>query len=169
MAQGFITLDRKLQDHWLWSDKPFSRGQAWVDLLFLVNHRQEKIVFNGKQETVERGSRITSIRKLADRWGWSKSKVARFLSALESDEMIVMNSDTCRTALTVVNYDKYQSRRTPSGHKKDTGETAAGHAREQTKNDKRMIKNEKEGADAPGAPSGQTDEERRKRIAELRK
>lgn len=76
MAQrkGWIYLHRSLVDHWLWNDKPFSKGQAWVDLLLLANYEDVKIPYKGEVVTCERGVVNRSITFLADRWGWSRKK-----------------------------------------------------------------------------------------------
>mgnify|MGYP003106309095 CR=1 FL=1 len=130
MSEGWIRLDRKLMSHWLWQKKPFSPGQAWVDLLLMVNHKSERTSFDGKTITIKKGSRITSIRLLADRWGWSKDKTVRFLNSLENDEMLIKKSDTKKTVLTIVNYGNYQNqpptKKTRTGRKSDTSETPPG-------------------------------------------
>ena len=111
--KGYILLHRSLQDCWIWFDDPkFTKGQAWVDLLMMVNHADKRLQFNGEFITVEEGQVITSIRSLAERWGWSKDSVKRFLNLLERDMMITQNCDTHRTLVTIVNYGIYQDRRT---------------------------------------------------------
>ena len=69
---GWIKLHRGLAEHYLWTEKPFTRGQAWIDLLIIVNHADNKTMMDGVMTEVKRGSRITSIRKLGDRWGMVK-------------------------------------------------------------------------------------------------
>lgn len=108
MAKGWISLHRQIWDSWVWKDKPFSKGQAWIDLLLMANHEDKKTLIGNQLVVVKRGSRITSIRKLCDRWGWSNTKVRAFLSLLEQDGMIVVESDTKKTTLTIVNYSDYQ-------------------------------------------------------------
>lgn len=76
---GWIKLHRKITDHWLWEDKPFARGQAMIDLLILAGYNDQPKYVDGNLETVERGSMVTSIRRLCDRWGWSNSKVIKVL------------------------------------------------------------------------------------------
>lgn len=105
--KGYIRLHRQIQDCWVWDDK-FSKGQAWVDLLLSANHRDKKMPFNDEIVTIERGQYLTSMRKLADRWGWNRSTVSRFLKLLEKDEMITTNVTTSHTLITIVNYDIYQ-------------------------------------------------------------
>ena len=112
MAKGWISIHRQIWDCWVWKDKPFSKGQAWIDLLLMVNHEDKKTLIGNQLITVKRGSRITSIRKLCDRWGWSNTKVRAFLSLLEQDGMIVVKSDTKKTTLTIVNYSDYQDMNT---------------------------------------------------------
>ena len=108
-GKGWITLNRSLQDHWLWECKPFSKGQAWVDLILLANHQDKKCVFEKSVISVKRGQLITSIKKLAMRWGWDKKTVTKFLSLLESDGMISKKSTTQWTTLTLIKYDDFQN------------------------------------------------------------
>lgn len=103
---GWIKLHRKITDHWLWEDKPFARGQAMIDLLILARYNDQSKYIDGNLETVERGSVVTSIRRLCDRWGWSNSKVVKFLKTLENDSIIHVKSDTKKT---VKNNNKYNN------------------------------------------------------------
>lgn len=135
-------MHRNLADHWLWEDKPFSRGQAWIDLLFMVNHKENKTFIDGRLEEVKRGQTITSIRKLCDRWGWSNTKVKKFLLMLEQDEMIVVKSDSKKTVVTIVKYEVYQdseSEKTTVKHQKNDSEASQKHTNKNEKN----VKNEK--------------------------
>lgn len=52
---GWIKLHRTLTMHELWTAEPFTRGQAWVDLLLLANHRPGHIRKRGILVEVERG------------------------------------------------------------------------------------------------------------------
>lgn len=107
--KGWISLYRSIQDHWLWQEKPFSKAQAWLDLLLSANYQDKKIVFDSNLVEVKRGEFITSIRKLCERWGWSNSKVKKFLDTLQLDGMITYKSDTKKTAINIVNYNVYQT------------------------------------------------------------
>lgn len=109
--KGYIKLYRNVRDHWLWKKEPFSIGQAWIDLLMMVNHEDKKVLFNGRLVTVKRGSCITSIRKLADRWKRNKRTVSKFLDLFEEDGMIVQKRDSHCTTINVVNYSNYQATR----------------------------------------------------------
>lgn len=82
-AAGWISVHRKIKDNWIWADKPFSKGQAWIDLLLMANHSDKKVVLGNEVILVERGSFITSEKKLMENWGWSKEKVRRFCVCLK--------------------------------------------------------------------------------------
>ena len=142
MDDGWIKLYRCITEHWVWKDKPFSKGQAWIDILLLSNHDDSKFVFGNELIDVERGSFITSETKLSDRWGWSRHKVRDFLNLLESDSMLVKKSDAKRTSLKVLNYSVWQNSPTTKGQKKDSCGTAAGQLRDTNKNVKN-VKNDK--------------------------
>lgn len=84
--EGWISIYRQIINNWLWkSSEPFDKRSAWIDLLLMVNYKTENIEFNGKIIAIERGQRITSIEKLADRWKWSRHKVSNFLIKLEKE------------------------------------------------------------------------------------
>ena len=106
---GWQKIYRDIQEHWLWEDKPFSRGQAWIDLILLVNHEDNKALIDGELVEVKRGSKITSLRKLAEQWGWSTTKVKKFLEQLEKDNMIKYKTDTKKTLVSIENYGLYQN------------------------------------------------------------
>ena len=105
---GWIKIHRDILYHEIWSDKPFSKGQAWIDLILMANHSDNKCMVGNKVEEIKRGSFITSELKLMDRWGWGRKKVQLFLKFLESESMIVRSANNKRTAITIVNYDVYQ-------------------------------------------------------------
>jgi len=117
--QGWISLHRSIQDHWLWNDKPFDKARAWIDILLTANHQGNKFLLGNELVEVERGSFITSELKLMEKWGWSKTKVRNFLELLEKDNMLFKKSDRKKTTLTIVNYSVYQE---TGNHEKTTKE-----------------------------------------------
>ena len=102
---GWIVISRQLQEHWLWNEKPFGKGQAWIDLLFLANYKDKKKIYKGEIVTCKRGDVNYSISFLADRWGWDRKTVRRFLAVLERDHMVTVSATTQRTTITIENYD----------------------------------------------------------------
>ena len=122
--KGWVAIYRQVQDHWLWQDKPFSKGQAWIDMLLLANHDDNKFLFGNELIEVKCGSFITSELKLMERWGWSKRKTRSFLDLLQSDGMIVKTSNRKRTAINIVKYEDYAVLRTANEPQADCDRTA---------------------------------------------
>ena len=123
---GYLKLFRKIQEHWLWQDRPFSKGQAWIDLLLMANHRETRFVLGNEVITAGAGDVITSEQKLMKRWGWSKSKVRAFLQLLEQDGMISKKADTKKTTLTLCNYRDYNDPGTAKRPPTNRAETTPG-------------------------------------------
>lgn len=147
---GWITLHRQLADHDLWLAEPFTRGQAWVDLLMLANHKDGCIRVRGNKIPVARGQVGWSQKRLAERWKWSRTKVRNFLDELENEEQqIVQHKNNTTSVITLVNFKKYQLERTAENtterQQKDSRKTL-------TKNDKND-KNKKN-TDNSNEPSG---------------
>lgn len=142
-GKGYIKLYRQIQDCWIWNTGKFDKRSAWIDLLMMANHKETKLLFNGKLIEIQRGQFITSINNLASRWGWSKSTVYQFLNILNSDNMIERESDNKRTLVTIINYEVYQGSenadRTITEHEPNTNRTLA-ETNNNDKNDKNIRK-----------------------------
>lgn len=140
---GWIKLYRDITDHWIWQEKPFDKRSAWIDLILMANHKDNKFVFGNELTEVKRGSFITSVRKLCNKWGWSNTKVTSFLQILKNDNMIDFLSDTKKTVVTIVNYGLYQdindTETTQKRHRNDT-ETTQKHTNKNDKNVKNVKK-----------------------------
>ena len=115
MGRGFIKFYRDIQEHWIWQDKPYAKGQAWMDLLMMANFAETKRERFGQIVTVERGQIITSEQALADKWGWTRRKVQRFLERLEADAMLTRKGSALGSTITIVNYSIYQGKGTTDG------------------------------------------------------
>jgi hypothetical protein len=107
--EGWISIHRKIKDNWIWDDKPFSKGQAWIDILLRVNHADNKILIGNQLIEVKRGQTIWSILDMSEAWGWSKTKVSNFLKLLENENNIEQKRTTKYTLITVAKWDMYQS------------------------------------------------------------
>lgn len=150
-GQGFILLYRRIWDCWIWEDA--NDLKRWIDLLMLANHADKKIKFDGELITISRGQYLTSIRKLADRWGCTTKTVRKFLELLESDTMIVRKSTPRATLINIVNYEIYQGFEDEKGTVSNTLSNTVSntvttlqspHSLPTNNNDKTMINNDKE-------------------------
>lgn len=161
LDKGYIKLYRSVRDNWIWDEGPYDRAHAWIDILLSASHCNTKMLFNGNLITVKRGTYITSIRKLADKWGWSRDKTAKFLNELEKDGMIAKNSDRYRTLLTVEKYSVYQDKpATKPATKKPHVSHASATDPAQSMNYKGIQKNYKENkGPSDGAASADSDDD----------
>lgn len=145
MNNGYIKLWRCIKDNPIWFEEPFTRGQAWIDLLMVANHKIGTIRRRGIRVTVNRGEVGMSLRELAERWRWSLGKVQRFFDDLKIDTQIHYRMDTENLNVTnlicITNYEKYQSTDTETDTKTDT-ETIRKQV--QNKNEKNKKKKEEE-------------------------
>lgn len=120
MEKGWIKVHRSITECFIWTDKPFDKARAWIDLLLLVCHKDKKIMIDGKPFTVARGSYLISRGKLAERWGWSLKKLDNYLRVLEREEMVTTFSTKKGIVITIVNYDKFQVKGTTEDTVEDT-------------------------------------------------
>ena len=142
---GWIKLHRSILDHWIYESKdPFSKREAWVDILLQVNYTPKKVNIGGDLFECGIGESVNSLDTWAKRWGWNKSKVRRFLKLLESDSMVVTKSIQKTTHLTVVNYETYQDVRnadeTQMKRKRNADETQMTPTKEGKKERRKEIK-----------------------------
>ena len=108
LSSGWIKLHRKILDCFIWQDKPYDKARAWIDLLLIAMHHDKKMLIDDEVVIIQRGSFMTSIVKLADRWGWSRNKVVRYLDMLESEQMLNTKRTPKGTLITIVKYDVFQ-------------------------------------------------------------
>lgn len=107
-SQGWISLHRSLQDHPLWKGEPFTKGQAWVDLLLYANHKPARLMIKNTLINLDRGQQARSQLTLSKEWKWSVNKVKRFLKLLETDQMLTMQTNQQTTIITICNYSSFQ-------------------------------------------------------------
>ena len=111
MTRGWIKLWRSCEDNPLYFSEPFTKFQAWIDLLILANHRKKTVSIRGILVTVDRGQVLAGEEFLAERWKWSRGKVRRFMAYLSSKtvQQIVQQKNNVCTVVSITNFDRYQS------------------------------------------------------------
>lgn len=143
-SDGWIKLHRSIMDTPEWLAEPFTRAQAWVDLLLLANHTTGYIRRRGILVAIDRGCVGYSEEQLADRWQWSRGKVRRFFSELmrlsrishKISEKTVQKNSTVSSLIYIINYDRYQLNGT-EGSTEDGTENGTGTKK--NKNEKNII------------------------------
>ena len=109
MENSWIRLHRKLMDDPLYFAEPFTKMQAWIDLLLLANFADRVTFIRGNRVTIKRGQVAYSREWFSGRWRWSRGRVERFLLMLENDRKIVQQKSRLISIVTIVNYDFYQN------------------------------------------------------------
>lgn len=108
---GWVKIHRTIRNNWLWTSEPYSKGQAWIDLILNANHSPAKFMIKGQLVSVERGQQARSIETLCSDWQWSRNKVKRFLGALKSDGMLDYQANHLTTIITICNYNDFQGKK----------------------------------------------------------
>lgn len=129
--QGWISIHRQIKNHWLWDEKKFTKGQAWIDILLRVNHKPKKISIGNEIVEVKSGQTVWSIKDMSIRWGWSRKKVSDFLTILEKEQMLNQKRTSKYTLITVENWTLYQNQE----HQKNIKRTSKEHQKNTNNND----------------------------------
>lgn len=112
---GWIKIHRNITENPMYFSEPFTRMQAWIDLLLVANYRDSVIYVRGNKVDVKRGQIAKSQDFFATRWKWSRGKVIRFLDELQKCGQIVQQKSNVITLISVVNYEYYQQDGTADG------------------------------------------------------
>lgn len=132
--KGWISIHRKIEDNRFWLLEPFTKGQAWVDLILLANHQDGFIEKRGITIPVKRGQVGWSEISLAKRWRWSRNKLRRFLRTLKTEQQIEQQTNKICSLITIINYNHYQINGT-------TNDTTDGTTKGQQKDNRRNTNN----------------------------
>jgi hypothetical protein len=136
---GFVAIHRRLAEHPLFASDA-GRFGAWVWLIANAAWKPTAVRIKGTLTHLERGELTFSQRFLAEKWGWSKSRVDRFIADLRAEGMIATRSKIGASAghnagqgqsiITICNYDKYQDKeQRPRGNDEPLNGATAGQQR----------------------------------------
>lgn len=141
MATGYIKLYRSSLNDPLYQKEPFTKWQAWCDLILLAYFAPSEFFVRGIRVRAKRGCVYKGTLELAGRWKWSRGKVERFLSYLVSDKRISIQKNNVISCISITNYEKYQQNETTneSANESTNGSTNE-HLIRRTKEDSNNIK-----------------------------
>lgn len=106
--KGFIKLPRQIIEDTHYFSEPFTRTQAWVDLIILANYQDTTALVRGVKIVVKRGQVCRSITELAKRWKWSRNRVMRFTEGLVDAERLHVQKLPIVNVYTIRDYEEYQ-------------------------------------------------------------
>lgn len=115
---GYVAMARDWQDDAFFGSDEFSRRDAWAWLVAHAAWKPTSARVKGSRIELHRGELCFSQRFLAEKWGWSKSRVDRFIANLRDEGIIETRSKIGATAghsagqgqsiITICKYAKYQ-------------------------------------------------------------
>lgn len=108
MDSGYICLNRKIRDSWIWDFDNPKLALAWIDILMLANWKDKRKYISGKPVEIKRGSVLTSYVSLGERWGVHRDTARKWVKLFERDKMVSTKSNNHMTLITVENYERYQ-------------------------------------------------------------
>jgi hypothetical protein len=123
MNRGYIKLWRSCTDDDLYFLEPFTKWQAWIDLLILANHKPGMISVRGNLIQVDSGQVAVSEEFVSKRWRWSRNKFRRFAKLLEKQGKMKQQKSNVLSIYTITNWDIYQSNDTTERRQKDGRKT----------------------------------------------
>jgi len=113
MMEGWISLHRKILDNPILNrSRIYSNFEAWIWLLLKANHKDNKFMLGSELVKVEKGSMITSQKKLCKQFRWGNTKLRNFLKVLQKDKMLLLKTTPKATWITICNYNKLQDKQT---------------------------------------------------------
>lgn len=112
---GYLKIPRDLFNSDEWKERRvFGKIEAQVDLLQMAAYVNGRVVHCATRDVVlQRGQLLTTMRFLADRWGWSAATVYRYLQSLRNSNrnniriQIETAVETGRTLITICDYGKW--------------------------------------------------------------
>lgn len=113
MDKGWIAVWRKLRNHQFWQEpRRFSKAEAWLDLLMEAAYQDHDRIWGWQTIHVKRGQVLETQGSLAERWGWNRKTVRKFLRVLDADNAVDIrtskDTETGYTIITIINYELYQ-------------------------------------------------------------
>ena len=116
---GYFLMHRGWQDNPIFDREEYSRRDAWVWLVESASWKPTRVRVKGEMVDLDRGELCFAQRFLAEKWGWSKSRVDRFLKLLAAEGMIATRTKNGATTdhaagqgqsiINICNYEKYQA------------------------------------------------------------
>ena len=100
----WIKLWRSSEKNEFYFSDPFDKWHAWQDLLILAD---------------DSGTVKTSLRRLKTRWNWSSVRqIVKHLETLSETGQITISGTPSGTVITIVNWEKYQRKKSKNGTRK---------------------------------------------------
>ena len=95
-------------------DAAKSEREAWAWLVVNAAEKTAVVATRRGETEVKRGQLAVSVRSLADRWGWDRMQVQRYLGRLEGAGMVSRSVGPLGQVLTIKGYDALRPKPAPA-------------------------------------------------------
>jgi len=150
--EGVFAVHRGVFNHEFFADEPYTEREAWIWLVGNAVWKSSRVRVKDAVFDLERGQCAYSLRFLAEKWGWSKDKVARFLGRLKTETMIETQARRDATIITVCKYNEYQLSPSRTKDAERDADCDAGETQARRRRDKEEELNKRTNGEAPPAP-----------------
>jgi hypothetical protein len=117
---GFFCVPRGLLDSPVFGTvgrHPFDRRAAFLWLVERACFKPRTVRIGQRSIDIERGQLRTSLQDMGGAWGWDTMKVARFISVINAEKLIEIQTDKQGSTITICDFDSFspppQSSETP--------------------------------------------------------
>ena len=154
----------------LYMKEPFTKWQAWCDLILSAYFAPCEFFVRGIKVKAKRGCVYKGSVELALKWKWSRGKVERFLEYLVIDKRITIHKNKVVSCIMILNYEKYQQNETTNESSNETTNgTTNEHLIRRDKEDNNISSTESQNCDVGlGEAQMQLLQELQEQMAELR-
>jgi len=125
---GWIKLHRKILDNPIFQKAELF--QLFTYCLLRANHGEKKIIWNGKEELLEKGCFITGRKVIAEDLKQTESSIYRRLKVLQDLQMITLKSNNRFSVINVLNYCIYQGEDLETEQQANNKRTTSEHRQE---------------------------------------
>lgn len=103
---GWIRLWRSITEKGWYTKSEYVH--LWIHLMFQATHKKKEYLWNGNIIILNPGQFITTLNKISDETGISRSMCRRILILFENETQIHMKKSNTSTLISIMNYQTYQ-------------------------------------------------------------
>ena len=107
----YIAIKRPSDDDELYYGEPFTKWQAWIDLIFLAQTEDKETIVRGISVKVQKGCVYMPLSTLAERWKWDRRMVKKFIEKLVMYNKVYNKTGSGKygisNCITILNYESY--------------------------------------------------------------
>lgn len=103
---GWIRLDRKIQDHFIWQDS--GALKLWIYLLMAASLTDKTVSFNGTTIQIKRGQLVFGLNAVSQKLGLTMRASRKYIEWFLNDGMIDRQITNKYSIISITNFAEYQ-------------------------------------------------------------